>query len=66
MYRLNLQLWTKIKVRSEHNEGTTCLIVDDTDFAKTGRRIENIGKVYSHVDHKLILGFKGSLVKPCV
>ena len=58
MYRLNLQLWTKIKVRSEHNEGTTCLIVDDTDFAKTGRRIENIGKVYSHVDHKLILGFK--------
>lgn len=58
VYYLNLQLWSKIKVRSEHKEGTTCLIVDDTDYPKTGRRIENIGRVHSHVQNKCILGFK--------
>ena len=35
-----------------------CLMVDDTDFPKTGRRIENIVRVYSHLGHKAILGFK--------
>lgn len=58
VYHLTLQLWRKIKVRSEHRENTTCLIVDDTDFPKTGRRIENIGRVHSHVQNKSILGFK--------
>lgn len=58
LYHLNLQLWSKIKVRSEHKQGTTCLIVDDTDCPKTGRCIENIGRVYSHVQNKCILGFK--------
>ena len=58
VYYLNLQLWSKIRVRSEHKEGLTCLIVDDTDFPKTGRCIENIGRVHSHVQNKCILGFK--------
>lgn len=35
-----------------------CLVVDDTDFPKTGKAMELIGKVYSHVAHKCILGFK--------
>jgi len=33
-------------------------MVDDTDFPKTGKCIENIGRVYSHLQHKAILGFK--------
>ena len=50
-YKLTLQLIGKTSVRSEQNSDTTsrCLIVDDTDLPKTGRRIELIGKVFSHV-----------------
>ena len=58
LYNLNIQLWNKIRVRTDHKEGTTCLIVDDTDYPKAGRRIENIGRVYIHVHNKCILGFK--------
>jgi hypothetical protein len=36
-----------------------CLIVDDTDLPKTGRRIELIGRIYSHVSHSSLLAFKG-------
>ncbi len=57
-YHLNLQLWSKIRVRSERKDGTTCLIVDDTDCPKTGRRIEYVGRVHSHVLNRSILGFK--------
>lgn len=58
MYHINLQLWTKIEVRSDHKKRTTCLMIDDTDFAKTGRKMENIGRVHSHLEHKSILGYK--------
>ena len=33
-------------------------MIDDTDFPKTGRRMENIGRVHSHLEHRSILGFK--------
>ena len=49
VYHLTLQLWSKIRLRSGRKEGTVCLIVDDTDYPKTGRRMENIGRVFSHV-----------------
>lgn len=39
-----------------------CLVVDDTDMAKSGWKIENIGKIYSHTEHRHILGFKGLLL----
>ena len=58
LYHLNMQLWNKIRVRSDHKRCTTCLIVDDTDFGKTGKRFELMGRVFSHVEHKSILGFK--------
>jgi len=58
MYHITSQLWTKIRVRSDHEANDTCLMIDDTDFPKTGKRIENIGRVHSHVEHKAILGFK--------
>ena len=35
-----------------------CLIVDDSDCPKRGKKIEYIGKIYNHVHHKWVLGFK--------
>ena len=62
MYHITLQLWNKISVRSDHKREITCLMVDDTDFPKTGKRMENIGRVYSHLEHKSILGFKALIM----
>lgn len=42
--------------------GDDVLILDDTDLPKSGRKIENIGKVFSHVLQKPILGFKGMVL----
>lgn len=58
MYHITSQLWKKIRVRSDYKSNDTCLMIDDTDFPKTGKRIENIGRVHSHLEHKAILGFK--------
>lgn len=57
-YHISLQLWKRMRVRSDHQGTTTCLIIDDTDFPKTGRRMESIGRVHSHLLHKAILGYK--------
>ena len=35
-----------------------CLIFDDTDIAKRGKKIEGVSKVFDHVDHRFIFGFK--------
>jgi hypothetical protein len=35
-----------------------CLIFDDTLIEKTGRKIENIGRVYDHVTNRMVLGFR--------
>jgi len=35
-----------------------CLIIDDSDLPKTGLKIEHISKIFSHVLHRRILGFK--------
>jgi hypothetical protein len=58
LYHIVCQLWTKVIVRSDHKPTDTCLMIDDTDFPKTGRRMENIGRVHSHLEHRSILGFK--------
>jgi len=36
----------------------TCFIFDDTDLGKTGTSIEGVSKVWSHLHHCQILGFK--------
>ncbi len=36
-----------------------CLIVDDSDFPKVGKFTEHISRIWSHVNHGSILGFKG-------
>lgn len=59
---VNKKLAVNIAVRSDAKDTghPTCMIVDDTDMPKTGRKGEMLGRVFSHVDnHGSILGHKG-------
>ena len=59
-YSINMQLIRKVQNNSELNTSNPrCLIIDDTDLPKTGRQIELIGRIFSHVTHTVNLGFKG-------
>lgn len=58
LWSISVQLWNRIRMRTDSKNDDVCLILDDTDFRKTGRAIENIGRVFSHLEHKCILGFK--------
>ncbi len=61
LFSFSLQLWRKTQTHSERKNKNvpTCLLVDDTDYPKCGYHAEMIGKVFSHVEHKIVLGFKG-------
>lgn len=39
-------------------DGFKCLIFDDTDIGKRGKKIEGASKVFNHVSHRFIFGFK--------
>ena len=59
---VNKKLAASIAVRSDakNSEYPTCMIVDDTDMPKTGRKGEMLGRVFSHVENRgSILGHKG-------
>jgi hypothetical protein len=43
---------------NKNDKKPTCLVFDDTDIAKTGVFMEGISKIYSHKEHRHILGFK--------
>lgn len=58
MWSISVQLWNRIRLRSDSKGDEVCLILDDTDHEKTGRTIEKIGRVHSHLAHKAVLGFK--------
>ena len=59
LYAMNLQLLRKISRSTEaKHDKPVCLIIDDTDAPKSGRKSELIGKVFSHLEHKSILGYK--------
>jgi len=59
-YNLNMRFIRKVQNNSDLDASRPrCLIIDDTDLPKTGRRIEPIGKIFSHVTHTTKLGFKG-------
>jgi hypothetical protein len=59
LYAMNLQLLRKISRSTEaKHDKPVCLIIDDTDAPKSGRKSELIGKVFSHLEHKTILGYK--------
>lgn len=60
LYRVIGKLNSQIHEQgSEDNESPRCLIVDDTDLAKTGKHIEHVGMIWSHTVQRSILGFKG-------
>ena len=59
LYAMNIQLLRKISRSTEApHDKPVCLIIDDTDAPKSGRKSELIGKVFSHLEHKSILGYK--------
>lgn len=59
VYSVNLRLLKRFSPPKGSIAPLRCLIVDDSDLPKTGRKTELIGRIYSHVLHKSILGFKG-------
>lgn len=58
MNHITGQIWRRVAVRADHRDRPVCLIVDDTDQPKRGIHFEKIGRVYSHVTHKMIVGLK--------
>jgi len=40
-------------------DGIKCFIADDTAFEKRGKTLEGISRIWDHVFHRSILGFKG-------
>ena len=61
VYGFNRRLLSRIAMRSNSVNGKDprCLIADDTDFPKTGRKGELLGRIFSHIKHASILGHKG-------
>ena len=59
LYKTAICLIGKVQRSSTRVQTERCLIVDDTDLKKTGRCIELIGKIFSHVTYSSFLGFKG-------
>lgn len=59
-YSVSIKLIRLAEKRGEKPaDSHSCLIIDDTDLPKTGRCIELIGRVWSHVINRSRLGFKG-------
>lgn len=60
VYSVTQSLFSKSEKRAGSNsEAVRCLILDDTDLPKRGKKLEFIGRVWSHVQNRSILGFKG-------
>lgn len=58
-YSITKQLIKKtVNGDDEPSGNPRCLIIDDTDLPKTGKRVEHVGKVFSHVTRQHLLGFK--------
>ena len=53
------QLWRKTQEkRTKEATDPVCLMVNDTDNPKRGVQSELIGKIFSHITHSIMLGFK--------
>jgi len=58
--KCNKALFLQIEEASNNCEKLVrCLIIDDTDFEKSTYKTEHISKIWSHVKHGRIFGFKG-------
>ncbi len=58
LYAMNLRLIKKIQQESSVKDKPVCLIIDDTDAPKSGKHAELIGRIWSHVQQRSILGYK--------
>ena len=60
IYRISTKLIGKVTVRSDYKKSglPSVLIADGTDLPKTGMQMESIGKIFSHVHQRCILGYK--------
>jgi len=60
-YHVNLRLLKRVEKSSydTENKPVRCLIADDTDLPKRGRRFELLSRIYSHVSNSFNYGFKG-------
>lgn len=60
IYRIVVALIAKITLRRDFKKShlPAVLIADDSDLPKTGMKMELIGKIFSHVQQKCILGYK--------
>jgi hypothetical protein len=60
VYQLNKRIIRRIvQSGSKDNDQPACLIIDDTDMEKTGKFIEHVSRIWSHSQHRSMLGFKG-------
>lgn len=62
IYRINCKL---INCMTVANPSDACLVLDDTDLKKTGFAMELVSRVWSHVENKTVLGFKGLFLGWC-
>lgn len=60
IYVITMKLIGKVTVRKDFKRShlPAVLIGDDTDSPRSGMRMEKIGKIFSHVHQKMILGYK--------
>ena len=60
VYRIASRFISRIGVREDFKKShlPAVLIGDDSDLPKTGIHIESIGRIFSHVQQKCILGYK--------
>lgn len=62
-WRMVLLLFaSRLKVLTEKDSesagGLRCMIFDDTLLEKTGKKIEKVSRMWDHVFHRCVLGFK--------
>ncbi|MFA5816966.1 MAG: transposase, partial [Bacteroidales bacterium] len=62
VYGISCKLINCIDIKNPSN---ACLILDDTDLKKTGVAMELVSRVWSHVEGKAVLGFKGLFLGWC-
>lgn len=64
IYRITSKLITKITIRKDFKKSNlpAVLICDDSDLPKSGMRMESIGKIFSHLHQRCILGYKALML----
>ncbi len=68
IYGITMKLIVKVALRKDFKKShlPAVLIADDSDLPKTGMRMGMIGKIFSHVHQKCILGYKALMLKNVV